>query len=112
LTFYQKIENNKNILVSLIGTHKNYLLTPNLINEIIYNKIKMLENFTYYPIYNIPLIIYIGIFTLIIFFITAIIAYLKRRGKIKISIKWHYYLAYVSLILGLFHGIIALLAYI
>jgi uncharacterized membrane protein len=85
---------------------------PKLINRIINSILKMLENFTYYPIYDIPLIVYIGIFTLIIFFITALIAYLKRKGKIKISIKWHYYLAYISILLGLFHGIIALLAYV
>ena len=71
----------------------------------------MLENITYYPIFNIPFIVYFGIITIILFLITAIIAFLKRKGKLKISIKWHYYLAYISITLGLIHGILALLAY-
>ena len=73
----------------------------------------MFENFTYYPIFNIPLIVYLGVITIFIFIVTALIAYLKRKGKFKkLSIKWHYYLAYVSIILGLLHGILALIAYI
>ena len=72
----------------------------------------MFENFTYYPIFDIPLIVYLGIITIFIFIVTALIAYLKRKGKLKISIKWHYYLAYISIVLGLFHGLLALFAYI
>ncbi len=71
----------------------------------------MLENITYFPIFNIPFIVYLGIITIFVFFTTALIAFLKRKGKIKISINWHYYLAYISLTLGLIHGILALLAY-
>ena len=72
----------------------------------------MLENITYFPIFDIPFIVYLGIITISLFFITGLIAISKRKGKIKkISIKWHYYLAYISITLGLFHGILALLAY-
>lgn len=71
----------------------------------------MLEEITYYPILNIPLIVYLGIFTIFLFLITAIIAVLRRKGKIKISIDWHYRFAYISIILGLIHGILAVLAY-
>jgi hypothetical protein len=72
----------------------------------------MLEYITYYPIFNIPFIVYLGIIVIIMFLITAIIAVLKRKGKIKIKIKWHYRFAYISLILGLIHGILALFVYI
>jgi len=72
----------------------------------------MLENITYYPIFNIPVIIYLGIVTILLFSITAIIALLKRKGKTKISIEWHYRLAYLSIILGFIHGFLALLAYL
>ena len=72
----------------------------------------MFESFTYYPILNIPFIVYLGIVTIFLFVITALIAYLKRKGKLHISIKWHYYLAYISITLGLTHGILALLIYI
>ncbi|MCK5300553.1 MAG: hypothetical protein KAJ21_01530 [Thermoplasmatales archaeon] len=71
----------------------------------------MLENITYYPIFDIPFIVYLGIITILLFFLTALIAFLRRKGKIKISIKWHYYLAYISITLGLIHGILVLLAY-
>jgi uncharacterized membrane protein len=71
----------------------------------------MLEQITYYPILDIPFIVYLGVFTIFLFLITAIIAALKRRGKIKISINWHYRFAYISLILGFIHGILALLTY-
>ena len=71
----------------------------------------MLENITYFPIFNIPFIVYLGIITIFVFFTTALIAFLKRKWKIKISINWHYYLAYISLTLGLIHALLALLAY-
>jgi hypothetical protein len=72
----------------------------------------MLENITYFPIFDIPFIVYLGSITILLFLITALIAILRRRGKIKISIKWHYCLAYISISIGLVHGILALLAYI
>jgi hypothetical protein len=71
----------------------------------------MLENITYYPIFNIPFIVYIGILTIILLLITASTALLKRKQKIKLSIKWHYRLAYFSILLGLIHSILAILAY-
>jgi hypothetical protein len=71
----------------------------------------MLEEITYYPIFNIPFIVYLGIFTIFLFLINAIIALLRRKGKIKVSIYWHYRFAYLSIIFGLIHGILALLAY-
>ncbi len=71
----------------------------------------MLEDITYYLILGIPFIVYIGIITITFIFLTAIIAILKRRGKIKISIKWHYRLAYVSILLATIHGILGILAY-
>lgn len=72
----------------------------------------MLQNITYYPIFNIPLIVYIGILTIAFVIITASIALLKRKQKIKISINWHYRLAYISIFLGIIHGILGLIAYI
>ena len=71
----------------------------------------MFQEFTYYLIFGIPFIVYLGILTVFIFIITALLALLKRKGKIKISIKWHYNLAYVSIILALIHGIFGILAY-
>ena len=71
----------------------------------------MFQEITYYLIFGIPFIVYLGIFTIIMFIITALLAFLKRKGKIKISINWHYKLAYISIILALIHGLLGLLAY-
>jgi len=72
----------------------------------------MLQELTYYLIFGIPFIVYLGIITLIFFVVTASIASLKRRKKIKIDIKWHFRLAYVSIILAFIHGILGILAYL
>ncbi len=71
----------------------------------------MLQEITYYLIFGIPFIVYLGIITIVIFIITALIAYLKRKNKIKISIKWHFRLAYVSIVLALIHGFLGIMAY-
>lgn len=72
----------------------------------------MFQEISYYLIFGIPFIVYLGILTIFMFIITALIASLKRKGKIKISILWHYRLAYISIILALIHGLLAILAYI
>jgi hypothetical protein len=71
----------------------------------------LLQEITYYLIFGIPFIVYLGIITIIMFVITALFALLKRKGKIKISIKWHYRLAFISIFLGIIHGFLGIIAY-
>lgn len=71
----------------------------------------MFQEITYYLINGIPFIVYLGIITIIMFIITASFALLKRKGKIKMSINWHYRLAYISIVLGLIHGFLGISAY-
>jgi hypothetical protein len=71
----------------------------------------MFQEITYYLIFGIPFIVYLGVVTIFMFIITASLALLKRKGKIKISINWHYRLAYISIILGLIHGFLGISAY-
>ena len=71
-----------------------------------------IQNIAFYSILGVPFIVYLGIITLFVFVLTAVLALLKRRGKIKISIKWHFWLAYLAIILGFIHGILGVLAYI
>jgi len=71
----------------------------------------MFQEITYYLIFGIPSIVYLGIITILMFIITAIIALLKRKGKIKISINWHYRLAYISIVLAIIHGFLGISAY-
>ena len=71
----------------------------------------MLQDITYYLIFGIPFIVYLGIITILMFVITALFAILKRKGKTKISIQWHFRLAILSIILGIIHGILGITAY-
>jgi hypothetical protein len=72
----------------------------------------VLEEISYYLILGLPFILYLGIITIIFFIITATLALFKRKGLIKISINWHYRLAYISIFLAIIHGILGFLAYI
>lgn len=72
----------------------------------------MLRELSYYPIFGIPTIVYLGITTLTLFIITALLALLIRRRIIKTSLPWHYRFAYLSLIIGIIHGTLGLLAYV
>ena len=71
----------------------------------------MLQEITYYLIFGIPFIVYLGIVTLFMFVITALLALFKRRAKTKISIQWHFRMAYLSILLGIIHGTLGILAY-
>ena len=72
----------------------------------------MFQQYTYYLIFGIPFIVYLGILVLILFVVTALLALLKKKGMIKISILWHFRLAYLSISLGFLHGLLGLLAYL
>ena len=71
----------------------------------------MLENITYYQFFGKPLILYLGVLTLLSFLFTASIAILNKRGINKIPFKWHPRMAIFSIILAIIHGILGLLAY-
>ena len=71
----------------------------------------MLQEITYYLVFGIPFIVYLGIITILMFMLTALLAVLKRRGNMKFSIQWHYRMAYLSILLGIIHGIFGITAY-
>jgi succinate dehydrogenase hydrophobic anchor subunit len=62
-------------------------------------------------VFGIPLIVYGGAFTLICFVITAAIAILTMKGIKRFPLKWHTTMAYISLALGLFHGVVGILTF-
>jgi hypothetical protein len=72
----------------------------------------MFTEITYYMVFGLPLIVYGGIFTLLSFLATAIVAYGTRKGFLRVKVKWHYRLAFLSIAAGLFHAIFAILAYL
>ncbi|MFH0711413.1 MAG: hypothetical protein V1944_02445 [Candidatus Aenigmatarchaeota archaeon] len=72
----------------------------------------MLAEITYYQINGIPLIVYLGILTLISFLFTASISVLNKRRINKIPFKWHSRMAAISIILTIIHGSLGILAYL
>lgn len=65
----------------------------------------------YYPIYQIPLIVYLGIITFISFLTTATLGYLIFKGH-NIPIRYHKRMALLSLTLAFGHGLFGLLSYL
>jgi dolichyl-phosphate-mannose--protein O-mannosyl transferase len=72
----------------------------------------MFLEITYYQIFGKPLIMYLGIITLLSFLFTAAIALLNRKGINKIPMEWHFRMAKISIALALVHGLLAMLAYL
>lgn len=71
----------------------------------------MLNNVTYYLIFGKPLIMYLGILTLLSFLFTASIAITNKRGINIIPFKWHPRMAIFSISIAMIHGILGILAY-
>lgn len=69
-------------------------------------------NIAYFQIFGKPLILWGGTLTLICLLITAGISVLNNRGNHKIPFKWHPIMARVTIILGLIHGTMGILAYL
>jgi hypothetical protein len=71
----------------------------------------MLENIAYYEIFGKPLIMYIGILTVLSFLFTASIAIMNVKGIEKIPFKWHPRMAIFSISLAIIHGILGVASY-
>ncbi len=72
----------------------------------------MFEDLSYALIGGLPVIVYLGVLTLILAVIAMSIGGLHIRRKIKLSVKWHFWFAYLAIIVGLIHGVLGLLAYV
>lgn len=71
----------------------------------------MLQNITYFLIFGKPLIMYLGILTLLSFLFTASIAVLNRKGKTTFPFSWHLTMAKISITLAIIHSLLGVLAY-
>jgi hypothetical protein len=71
----------------------------------------MLETITYAPILGKPLILYLGVLTLLGFFFTASVAILNHRGVHTIPFRWHVRCAALSVGLAVLHGSLGILSY-
>ena len=72
----------------------------------------MIHQIAFYNILGLPLIAYGGIITLLCILATATMGYMIHKNIRRIPIKWHLRMAAISIVLGLFHGLIAMLAFL
>jgi hypothetical protein len=74
----------------------------------------MFTNIAYYLIFGKPLLMYLGIITLLCFLGAAAIGGLVMKGKVKppfITLKSHALLARIGIGLAIIHGILGILMY-
>jgi len=72
----------------------------------------MLEKISYYLIFGKPLIMYLGILTLLSFLFTAMIAVLNKKGINTIPFEWHPRMAIFSIILAIIHGFLGVMLHL
>jgi hypothetical protein len=70
----------------------------------------MFSSIAGYPIFGLPLALYVGIIALLCLLSTATISTLNKRRIRVISMKWHIRMAYVTITFALAHGLLNLLA--
>lgn len=71
----------------------------------------MFQEITYYLIFGKPLIMYLGILTLLAILFTASIAVMTMKGIRTIPLRWHTRCAACAIVLALVHGLLGMLAY-
>jgi len=73
---------------------------------------KAIADIAFMEVAGLPVIVYGGAFTMLCFLATGAIAFLTMKGIKRFPLKWHTTMAYLSIALGLFHGILGLLAFL
>jgi len=68
----------------------------------------MIQNIAYFLIFGKPLIMYIGIFTLLFVIFTATIGFLNYKGIKIIPFKWHLIFAILTIAFAVIHAIFGL----
>lgn len=71
----------------------------------------MFQDISYMLIFGKPLILYLGVLTLLALLSTATIAVLNKKGIRTIPFKWHPRCAAFVICLALVHGALGILAY-
>lgn len=71
----------------------------------------MFTQISYQLIFGKPLIMYMGIATIISLLVTASIGYMNYKGHTFIPLKWHFFMAKITLVLALIHGFFGIAAY-
>lgn len=71
----------------------------------------MFQELSYYLIFGKPVILYLGILTLLGLIVTSALPVLARRGILVVSPVWHPRCAGATLLLVTVHGALGILAY-
>ena len=71
----------------------------------------MFQDISYSLIFGKPLILYLGVLTLLAFITTAAIAVLNSKGIRTVPFEWHSRCAAVAIFLALVHGALGIFAY-
>jgi hypothetical protein len=66
--------------------------------------IAAIRSIAFYLIFGKPVIMYLGIITLICFLTTAYLGYQQMKGNNKIPLKYHFMMARISILMALIHG--------
>jgi hypothetical protein len=70
----------------------------------------MFQSITFYPIFGVPLIMYGGAFTLLLFLTAAYIGNANINGDHRIPAKWHFLIAKTAIVLAILHGLLGILS--
>lgn len=71
-----------------------------------------IRQIAYYPIFGLPLVLYLGVLALLSLLTTATIGYLIRERRVPIPFIWHKRFAALTVIIAVIHGSLALLSYL
>ena len=72
----------------------------------------MFSEISYYLLFGLPLILYLGVLTFLFLIVTVAVAVLNKTGIRTIPFVWHMRCAGITLALAIFHGTLGVLAYL
>ncbi len=70
-----------------------------------------LRDLAYSPIFGLPLMLWIGVLSMLCFLSAATIMILNLHTKVRISVDWHKRMAITGLVMMIIHAILASSAY-
>jgi hypothetical protein len=68
---------------------------------------QMIRDIAFFSVLGLPLVLIGGIFVFIMVLSTALIPTLNRKGLAKIPMRYHFWLARITILFGLVHGVLA-----
>jgi MFS superfamily sulfate permease-like transporter len=72
----------------------------------------MIESISLFPVFGLPLIVYLGMATLSLLLFTASISVMTRRGMRRIPFRWHPRMAAVTIAVAIVHGFLGIMLFL